>query len=168
MGMLDRLAARGAFGVLLDVIAVEVVTVTGVQRPVAGLNDRRVMIGARLRAGRVVFQPPLPLPGLALVVRDRHGQTVAASLGVVVDQRPAPVAKRDDLGAGSGIGQVAVGDRRPGLPSVARFAFVQALRRRAVIAHQREKRSILLPDNAWLDVSPSDERGAGLPRFAPV
>src|SRR5262249_61354928 len=111
MGMLDRLTARGAFGVLVDAFAVEVVTVTGVQRPVAGLNDRRVMKGASLRAGRVVFQPPLPFPGLALVVRDRHRQAVAASLGVVVDQRPAPVAKRNDLGAGSGIWQVAVADQ---------------------------------------------------------
>src|SRR5215813_14050616 len=104
MGMLDRFTAQVTFGVFLDVFAVEVVTVTGVQCAVAGLDDRRVMIGARLGAGRVVFQPSLPLPGLSFVIRDRHRQAIAASFGVVVDQYPVSIAKRDDLGAGTWIG----------------------------------------------------------------
>src|SRR5262245_36601765 len=168
MSMLDRLTAGLAVGVILDVFAVEVVTVTGVQRPVARLNDRRIMIGARLGAGLIVFQPSLPLPGPAFVIRDRHCQAVSPSFGVVMDQGPVSVTKRDDLGPRSWIGQIAVGDWRPGGAPVARFAFVQALRRGSVIAHQCEKRSVLLPNDAGLDVSPSDERSAGLPRHAPV
>src|SRR5262249_34362430 len=138
MGVLDRFATRGAFGVLLKIFAIEVITITRMQGSIACLNDGRIMVSARLVAGRVILQPPFPLPGLAFIIRDRHAQTVAATFGVVVNQDPVAIAKGEDLGAGSRVGQIAVGYWRPGLAVVSRFAFVQAFRSGAVIAHQRE------------------------------
>src|SRR6266516_7207578 len=115
------------------------ITVAGVQRAVLCLDDARVMIRAGLRSWFVEFQVPFPFPGPAFIVGDLHGETVTVALGVVADEDPVAVAQRSDLGAGAGIGQVAVGHFAPRLAAIAGFALVKTLRRRAIVAHESEE-----------------------------
>src|SRR5438093_6002991 len=66
--VLDRLARGLPFGIERDVLLPQVVAVACVQRAVARLDDRRVVIGAGLRTRRVKLQVSFPLPALPLIV----------------------------------------------------------------------------------------------------
>src|SRR6266436_3789811 len=109
-----------------------------------------------------------PTPGSSFVVGNLNGQAVPATLGVVADEDPTPVAQGGDLGAGAGVRQVAVGDRRPRLAAISGFTLVEPFWGRAIIAHQCVERAVLAADNAGLDVPAGDQGGAGLPRLPPI
>src|SRR5262245_66494722 len=66
------------------------VGVDDVNRPVAALDHRRVVVAA---PGRMLLQVASPLPGLALVLGEGYGQAVAARDRVVVHQQRMPVGQ---------------------------------------------------------------------------
>ena len=168
MGVLDRFPGGQSVGVFGHVRLPQEVTVTGVQRAIRRLHDAGIMIGSRFRPRSIKLEVLFPFPGFPVVVRNLHRQTVSTALGVIADQNPMPVFQRDDLRPGTGIRQRAVGDRTPRLATIARFALVKSFRGRAVIAHEREQRSILAAHNAGLNVAAAHERRAGMPVLAPI
>ena len=108
------------------------------------------------------------LPGLAFIVRNLHRQAVPSAFGIVADQDPMTVAERHDLRARARIGQLGIGDRRPGLAAIARFTLLKPFRRRTIIAHERVERPIFAADDTGLDVPATDQGRAGFPGLAPV
>src|SRR5688572_16939829 len=89
--------------------ALNKVTVNGVQRSIACLNDRGVM---KLAVG-LVFEMASPLPTFAFVVGNRDREAMASGRRVVVDEEPMAVAQADRVQARTGIGQFGHADGAP-------------------------------------------------------
>src|SRR5688572_31899874 len=105
MRVFDCLALRPALPIHRVGLA-QMITVTGVQRPVPRFDDAWIMVGVGAR--RIVLQAALPLPGLAFIVGHLNGEAVAAFFRVVADEEPSAIFQRDDFSAGAGVGELAV------------------------------------------------------------
>src|SRR5262245_58375597 len=108
-----------------------------------------------------------PFPGLAFVIGNLHRETVASALSVVAEEDPMSLAQAYDFRTRARIGQLTVRHRTPSFATVARFALMKSLGRRAVVAHEREER-ILAAHDAGLNVSRGNQRRASVPGFSPI
>src|SRR6267154_2699441 len=100
----------------------------------------------------MILKVPGPLPGRPLVIRERDGQLVPTPGRVVVYHDPVAILEPDRLDARRGVGQGRLGDRAPGRALVARGT--QSDRpARPVLTHEGNNRTIILADQAGLDVA---------------
>ena len=149
-------------GMLHAFAAVHEIAVDGVDRAVAALDDRRVVIATLL----VLLQMPRPFPGLAFVVGDRNGQAVAA----VESCRCRPAANGRWRGArrrarNRDSASRSCGNRAPGEAIVLRRAGSNSLLD-AVLAHVGDELAAVAAQHGRLNRPKTQQRLARVPGFA--